>query len=156
MNDSAVESVGEMLRIARESKGVTLDEANRATKISVDVLKALEQDDFDSIESDIYLKGFLKNYAGYLGIDARGVLRRLDQQRGGAPTAGGAVWDIEETLTEEKLTSPRIFRRIVAPLLIVIILVLAWLYIRERKRQTRLNSRTQVHVPVDAGARRAG
>ena len=55
MNDKGVHSVGETLRGAREAKGMTLEEVYQFTKISVDVLRALEEDDLDSFQSDIQL-----------------------------------------------------------------------------------------------------
>jgi cytoskeletal protein RodZ len=133
MGDNVVNSVGEMLRTAREARKVTLDVVNQNTKISVDVLAALEQDDFDSIESDIYLKGFLKTYANYLRIDTREVMRALDRQRGKYVTSGGTMWDIEESVTEEKIKAPKIFKRVVLPLLLALIVVLLILLIKERR-----------------------
>ena len=131
-------SVGEMLRSAREAKQLTLEAANRDTKISVEVLSSLEQDDFDAVGSDIYLKGFLRNYARFLGVDAAEVMRALDRQRGKGPLGGGATWDIEEAVTEEKVRSPRLFKRFVLPALILIILILFVLFIKERNKVKRL------------------
>jgi cytoskeletal protein RodZ len=138
MSDNTMNSVGELLRSAREDKKLTLDAVNRETKISVGVLNALEQDDFEAVGSDIYLKGFLRNYARFLGVDVEQVLRTLDRQRGSGSVAGGTMWDIEETVAEEKLKSPRIFRRVVLPLLFVLILILTLLFINERRKVKRL------------------
>ena len=132
MNDKIVQSVGEILRTARETKAMSLEEVHQATKMSVDVLTALEQDDLDSFQSDIYLKGFVRNYAKHLQIDVQDVLRILEQQRGGAPRASGTLWDIEESVAEEKLKSPRIFKRFIAPLMLIVILILTMLLINER------------------------
>jgi cytoskeletal protein RodZ len=134
MNGNSIKSVGELLRSAREEGKFTLDDVNRQTRISIGVLKQLEQDDFDSFESDIYLKNFLKNYANFLGIDAGHILTTLERQRGGVISPGGALWDIEETLTEETLKSPRIIRRFVLPILIILVLVLSLLLLRMYKR----------------------
>ncbi len=138
MSDNVASSVGEMLRSAREAKGLTLEAANRDTKISVEVLSSLEQDDFDSVGSDIYLKGFLRNYARFLGVDVEEVMRALDRQRGRGTHGVGTMWDIEEAVIEERVRSPRLFRRFVLPLLFLIILILAVLFINERKKVKRL------------------
>jgi cytoskeletal protein RodZ len=81
MSDNVANSVGEMLRSAREAKQLTLDAANRDTKISVDILSALEQDDFDAVGSYIYLMGFLRDYARFLGVDVDSVLRACGTSR---------------------------------------------------------------------------
>jgi len=138
MSDNVGHSVGELLRSARETKKVTLDAANRETKISVDILTSLEQDDFDAVGSDIYLKGFLRNYARFLGLDVDEVLRTLDRQRGKGSLGVGTMWDIEEAVTEERIKSPRVFKRFVLPILFVVILLLIILFINERKKVNRL------------------
>ncbi len=139
MNESYGTSVGELLRLAREAKKLTLDAVNRETKISVGVLNSLEQDDFEAVGNDIYLKGFLRNYARFLGMDIEQLLKALDKQRGGRGARGvGTMWDIEEAVTEEKLKSPRIFRRFVLPALLLLILLLVLLFVNERKKVRRL------------------
>ena len=134
MSQDSGTTVGEMLRAGREAKGLTLEAVNQATKISYGVLNALEQDDVESFESDIYLKGFLRTYANYLGLDVDALFRNLDRQRGAAPSPRGALWDIEETVAEEKLKSLRIFRRVIVPLLFLLIVVLTILYFAERRK----------------------
>ena len=108
--------------------------------MSVNVLKALEQEDFGSFESEIYLKGFLKNYAKYLGLEAEYVLRMLEGQRGGATTSRGTMWDIEESMREEKLKSPRILTRLIVPLLLIVIVVLSILLALEHRKVKELQS----------------
>ena len=133
-------SVGELLRGMREAKQLTLTDVHQDTKMSVPVLRALEQDDFSAFESEIYLKGFLKNYAKYLGIDPDQAVRILEGQRGGVAAAKGLTWDVEEPIKEEKLRSPRILTRFVLPLLVVIILVLSILLGLERRKVQELRS----------------
>jgi cytoskeletal protein RodZ len=156
MSDNVANSVGEMLRSAREAKQLTLDAANRDTKISVDILSALEQDDFDAVGSDIYLKGFLRNYARFLGVDVDSVLRALDRQRGKGTLGVGTMWDIEEAVTEEKVKSPRLFKRFVLPLLFLIILILAVLFINERKKVKRMSvGDSQSYLEIETVERRS-
>lgn len=133
-------SVGELLKSKREGKKLTLADVNQDTKVSIKVLEALEQEDFGSFESEIYLKGFLKNYAKYLGLEVDFVLGILDGQCGGEKASRGTVWDIEESVREEKLTSPRILTRLVVPLLVIVILVLSILLALEHRKVKELQS----------------
>jgi cytoskeletal protein RodZ len=64
-----LESIGQTLREARERKDVSESEAAAATRIKVQHIQALEHNEFDAIAAPIYVKGFLKLYAEYLGID---------------------------------------------------------------------------------------
>jgi cytoskeletal protein RodZ len=64
-----VQTLGEKLSRARKRKGVDLIEAELATKIRAKYLEALENEDFDLLPNDIYVKGFLSTYSRYLGLD---------------------------------------------------------------------------------------
>ena len=61
-------TVGEQLRAARESKGITLDEAVKKTHIRRNYLLELENDRPELFLSDVQLHGFLRLYASFLGI----------------------------------------------------------------------------------------
>src|SRR3954452_12438029 len=63
-------SLGETLQAARERKGVDLHRAERDTKIRAKHLAALESGDYSDLPGPVYTRGFLKNYAAYLGLDA--------------------------------------------------------------------------------------
>lgn len=63
-------AVGEKLRDARELRGVDLHRVERDTKIRSKYLAALEDGDFADLPGDVYARGFLRNYASYLGLDA--------------------------------------------------------------------------------------
>lgn len=68
------ERLGAMLLAARERKGVDLYRAERDTKIRAKFLEALENSDFKALPGAVYTKGFLRNYALYLGLDPELVL----------------------------------------------------------------------------------
>jgi cytoskeletal protein RodZ len=78
--------VGERLAAARERKGVDLQRAERDTKIRIRYLAALERGDFRDLPGAVYTKGFLRNYAIYLGLDPEDVLRQWRRERGEGPS----------------------------------------------------------------------
>ncbi len=61
--------LGEVLRAAREAKGVDLPRVERDTKIRERYLSALERGEYRELPGPVYTKGFLRNYGLYLGID---------------------------------------------------------------------------------------
>jgi transcriptional regulator with XRE-family HTH domain len=69
MPDTLRPTLGEQLRAAREAKGLSLEEAERVTRIRARLLAAMEADDFTAWPSPTQTKGFLKNYADYVGLD---------------------------------------------------------------------------------------
>lgn len=64
-----VHKLGEVLRAAREAKGVDLARVERDTKIRERYLVALETADYRELPGSVYTKGFLRNYGTYLGLD---------------------------------------------------------------------------------------
>ena len=77
-------SLPERLLAARERKGVDLYRAERDTKIRARYLAALERGDYRELPGAVYTKGFLRNYALYLGLDPDEVLLQWRRERGDA------------------------------------------------------------------------
>jgi cytoskeletal protein RodZ len=69
-----VESLGEKLKTARELKGLNFDQVSRETNIAGRYLEALEAEDFSGFPGEPYVTGFLRNYSGYLGLNAQEML----------------------------------------------------------------------------------
>lgn len=69
-----MKTVGEILTETREKKGISFPEVEKATKIKVRFLEALERNDFSKIADATIVKGFIKNYAEYLGLSSRDLL----------------------------------------------------------------------------------
>ncbi|MCK5317924.1 MAG: helix-turn-helix domain-containing protein, partial [Anaerolineales bacterium] len=69
------------LRETRERLGLTLDEAERTIRIRASRLETLERGEFDSLPSQVQARGFLHNYAEFLGLDPEELLRRYDESR---------------------------------------------------------------------------
>src|SRR5205085_1717544 len=84
-------SLPDRLTMARERKGVDLVRAERDTKIRVRYLSALEQGDYRDLPGAVYTKGFLRNYAIYLGLDPEDVLRQWRRERGEATAPEPAI-----------------------------------------------------------------
>jgi cytoskeletal protein RodZ len=79
------------LAAARERKGVDLVRAERDTKIRVRYLSALETGEYRDLPGAVYTKGFLRNYAIYLGLDPEDVLRQWRRERGEATAPEPAI-----------------------------------------------------------------
>lgn len=64
------ESTGQRLRKLRLEKGISLEEVHKKTKIHSGILKAIEEDSLVNF-SPVYIKGFIKIYCKFLGVDSR-------------------------------------------------------------------------------------
>ena len=82
-----MEEIGKTLHEARTRLGLTLEHAERSTRIRAYYLEALERGDLDLLPSPVQARGFLQNYATYLGLDSQAILKRysevIDSQRTG-------------------------------------------------------------------------
>jgi len=65
-----IETAGCRLKKIRQERGLSLEDVQKKTKIHLNVLRAIEGDSISNL-SPIYLKGFIKIYCGYLGLDAK-------------------------------------------------------------------------------------
>ncbi len=63
--------IGNSLREARVRRGIEFAQAEQATKIRGKYLRSLEDERFELLPSETYVKGFLRTYADYLGLDGQ-------------------------------------------------------------------------------------
>lgn len=67
--------LGELLKKAREQRGLSLEEIQEATKIRKRYLEAIESGDYKVLPGTFYVRAFVKTYAEMVGLDAEDVLR---------------------------------------------------------------------------------
>ena len=92
-------TIGEVLRLARINQGLSLDELQKKTEIQLDMLKAMEADDFDQLPSPFYTRSFLKKYAWAVELDDQIVLDAYD--------SGSMITYEEVDVDEDELTGRR-------------------------------------------------
>lgn len=69
-----MKKLGEILSEARSQKRLSQEEVARSLLFKKEVIKALEEGDWASLPEAAYVRGFIKNYADLLGLDARRLL----------------------------------------------------------------------------------
>jgi cytoskeletal protein RodZ len=75
--DESRGEIGRLLEQKRKERGLTLEEVEQATKIRKRYLTGLERDDYAILPDAVYVRGFLKTYANYLGLDGDALSRQL-------------------------------------------------------------------------------
>ena len=85
MAESTTMGIGPALRKARLSRGVSIEDAARDTRIRAELLDALEQEEFDRLLGDVYVRGCLRSYATYLGLSPDRVVERYADRDEPAP-----------------------------------------------------------------------
>ncbi|PJF48799.1 MAG: helix-turn-helix domain-containing protein [Chloroflexi bacterium] len=74
--------LAQRIRDARNARGITLDEAERATKIRRKYLEAIELGDFAQLPDGPPGRGFVKNYARYLGLNPEAAIKLFEAEVG--------------------------------------------------------------------------
>lgn len=74
-----MKSLGEQLKLARKSKNRSLEDISRDTNISKQYLEALEEDNYDILPGSAYVRGFLSNYARWVGLDPKAVVKQYNK-----------------------------------------------------------------------------
>ena len=107
-----MQGIGKILKDSREARGITLDEVSEATKIRVKYLEAIEQEEFQLLPGEVYVKGFTTAYLKYLGIkDLPEVVEIMKSQRE-KPETSVLVQDED---VKEKTASSRSSRHATQP-----------------------------------------
>jgi cytoskeletal protein RodZ len=145
-----VESLGNKLKAARESKGYTHDQVSQEIHISSRYLKALEEEEFSGFPGEPFLLGFLTNYSEYLGLDVQDMLslyRAMKIQEEPVP--------VEQLL--KKPVSPFPFGLLIGGLIILVILaaigggIYFFLYLPRTKTTTMAKTREAVEYILNTG-----
>jgi cytoskeleton protein RodZ len=99
--------LGEELRAAREARNLSLSDVSERIHIRAVYLQSLEDEDYGSILAPVYVRGFLRTYARFLGLDPEDAVARFNathpssgqapngasrERRIGAPRRGPSVW----------------------------------------------------------------
>lgn len=148
--DEEAQSFGNWLRQQREVREITLREIADASKISFRYLEAFEQDRFDVLPAGIFARGFLRQYARYVGLDGDDVVNRylsaqqsLEPEEDGPEAAAGATRRNNHWLITVLL---------VLALLIALALVALAGFYSERKRQGNESDQTRSSAPAPSQA----
>ncbi len=92
----ASEALGERLRAAREARGLSLSDVADQIRIRTVYLSAIEDENWSMIGAPVYIRGFIRTYARFVGLDPEEAVAAFNrtQPAGGAPQAAGAREDV--------------------------------------------------------------
>jgi cytoskeletal protein RodZ len=111
--------IGSQLRTAREAKGLTLEQAFKATRIKTSYLEAIEANQLDALPGPVQARGFVRSYANYLGLDGEHLAALLDAHKAPVlevrPVSVGAESTKPQTVIPPAKLPPPITKPIIAP-----------------------------------------
>ncbi|MEC8419555.1 MAG: helix-turn-helix domain-containing protein [Verrucomicrobiota bacterium] len=105
--------VGQKLEEARKSKGVSLREVSESTKIRGDYLSAIESGNYAISLPEVYLRGFVRLYSKFLGLDQDAMVSELNLELGKSGEKNtkkslGSLVAQENTVAKTKVGSSRV------------------------------------------------
>jgi cytoskeleton protein RodZ len=89
--DAGITSFGRYLNAVRLKKGIRIEDVSREIRVGVDALELIEREEHDRLPAAIYVRGFIKAYAGCIGADVDGTLRSYRESLSAHERAGEAA-----------------------------------------------------------------
>jgi transcriptional regulator with XRE-family HTH domain len=144
--------IGERLRVAREDKGMSLEDVARQTRIPIRHLEHIERGEWDALPAITYSVGFARSYANVVGLDGPAIGAELREQLGGQPRGQTSVPAYYEPADPARVP-PRSLA--IMALLIGLLLVGGYLFWRSRAVDDPAVEETAI-VDAPAAPRPAG
>ena len=144
-----IASVGERLRLAREEKGLSLEDIAAQTRIPRRHLESLENSDWERLPAPTYTTGFAKSFASAVGLDRVEIGDQLRVEMGGVRPASQSSEVFEPADPARSMPKWLVFGAIAAVLLLV--LVMSWL-----NERSVLGSDEPAGEPAAAAAEQPG
>jgi cytoskeleton protein RodZ len=86
MNESGEASIGKLLSQARQVKGLTTAEVADKLKLTSRQIEALEAEEYDKLPAAVFVRGFIRNYARLVGLDADRLIEAMGDTQGATAT----------------------------------------------------------------------
>jgi len=120
---------GERLQAERIKQGLSLDDVASRMHLSINILKAIENNDFEEITAPIFVKGYLRAYARIVSLDED---EMIDQYIGIYPEEDPPITSISNTASELSAADPRIKWTTYIVVLVIGVSLATWWWNREQ------------------------
>jgi transcriptional regulator with XRE-family HTH domain len=142
-DETEMASVGEQLRQARETRGLSLEDVAAQTRIPRRHLESLELSEWSKLPAPTYTMGFAKSYASAVGLDRTEIGNQLRAEMGGARTVATDAETFEAA--DPARTMPKWL--VLAAILAVILIVAAFSWYNRKSLES--SDEPQTATPVD-------
>lgn len=147
-------TLGERMRKIREERRLSLGEISKSTKIQVKYLEYLEEGTYLKLPADVYVRGFLRSYAVFMGLNEIAIIKQFEREK-------GVHRNIKKVADDDGATTPIKFSSIVitpkaiivSGILLVVISSFIYLYVEVNNfvSKPRLNINTPIDGTVVSG-----
>lgn len=149
----SAETLGSFLKKHRLSQGKELDDIAKKTRIHASTLRAIEEDNPKALPAEVFARGFIKNYAQYLGLDPNEALAWYIEQNNGEARPTEKI-NVQEVLAGEAMAEGRsfpggrliVFLAVVGVLFFAVYLILGFL--NSAAPPVNTSSQDAMHQPL--------
>ncbi len=144
-------TLGQYLQDARNARGIDLREAAQQTRISLQYLQALEDEDFSKLPGPVFVKGFLKNYGKFLNLNEAEVMKRYGELQQNPIPAVNAVQTEPPAAQAEQAKSSKlpIEPLLWAAAIIVVLMVFLFTALPRHQKETHQTEAVSPAVPSE-------
>lgn len=122
--------IGQELRSAREEKGLSIENISGELQIRKEYLTALESEDFNSLPKGLYGKQFLKEYASFLELDHKNLVKIFSEGERYYKQAEDNIFFTKKIKKHKFLVFPKIIRNIVIILVVLSFFLYLGIYLK--------------------------
>lgn len=94
--------LGDLLRETREQKNLSLEDVEQGTNIRKLYIKAIEDGDYEKLPGEVFLKGFIKTYGKFLGLNSQELIEQYKNEK----NAPASTEEVATTTAQEQAISP--------------------------------------------------
>lgn len=150
-----IEGLGLYLKQLREERKIPVAQIAQALKTRSETIQAIEANDFQKIPAPTYVKGYLRSYAGYLGIDSEPILMEYNKQY--PPPAKQILVPPEQIIPRVGLDiksaiKSKLFITAVSIIIFLIILTISMIHIFHKRHAVKIIKEKE--APVQAAQSR--
>lgn len=141
-------TLGERMKKIRSERRLSLSEISKNTKVQGKYLEYLENGEYEKLPADVYVKGFLRNYAAYTGISEKALIKLYEREK-------GIQSSIKKTSAQDSAINPvGLSRFAVTPrfftiFLIVLLMLAGFFYLYQEASSLIAHPRLIIIEPAD-------
>jgi cytoskeleton protein RodZ len=121
-------TLGERMKKIRNERRLSLAEISKSTKIQAKYLQYIEEGDYLKLPADVYVKGFLRSYAAFMGLSEKMLIRQYEREKGIHKNIK-KIADTDDARTPIKFSSFIITPKIIIASSIILLVLASFLYL---------------------------
>ena len=128
--EDSLQQIGQDLRTAREAQKLDLAEVAEAIHVNLNSLKALEEGDFHSPPGPVFMRGFMRSYANYIGVDTESLQQRLSGLLG-EKDSNHTLQRVKAVRISEPPATANVWTKVALGAIVLAVALIVYLYLPE-------------------------